>query len=29
MKFTVPTLRTAWSGQLRLAKLPFYKLTFW
>ena len=29
MKITVPTLREAWSGQLRLAKLPFYKLTFW
>ena len=29
MKFTVPMLREAWSGQLRLAKLPFYKLTFW
>ncbi|MEE8375592.1 MAG: DoxX family protein [Acidimicrobiia bacterium] len=29
MKFTVPMLRTAWSGQLRLARLPFYKLTFW
>ncbi len=22
-------LRAAWSGQLRLARLPFYKLTFW
>ena len=29
MKFTVPMLREAWSGQLRLARLPFYKLTFW
>ncbi len=29
MKFTVPTLRAAWSGQLRLARLPFYNLTFW
>lgn len=29
MKITVPMLRTAWSGQLRLARLPFYKLTFW
>jgi uncharacterized membrane protein YphA (DoxX/SURF4 family) len=29
MKFTVPMLRAAWSGQLRLARLPFYKLTFW
>ncbi len=29
MKFTVPVLRTAWSGQLRLARLPFYRLTFW
>ena len=29
MKITVPMLREAWSGQLRLAKLPFYKLTFW
>lgn len=29
MKFTVPMLRVAWSGQLRLAGLPFYKLTFW
>jgi len=28
MKITVPMLRTAWSGQLRLARLPFYKLTF-
>jgi len=22
-------LRAAWSGQLRLARVPFYKLTFW
>ena len=29
MKFTVPVLRTAWSRQLRLARLPFYRLTFW
>lgn len=29
MKFTVPVLRAAWAGQLRLARLPFYKLTFW
>jgi len=29
MKFTVPMLREAWSGQLRLANLPFYKPTFW
>lgn len=29
MKFTVPMLRIAWSGQLRLARLPFYKPTFW
>jgi uncharacterized membrane protein YphA (DoxX/SURF4 family) len=29
MKFFVPKLRAAWSGQLRLAKLPFYQLTFW
>ena len=29
MKFTVPILRAAWSGQLRLARVPFYKLTFW
>ncbi len=29
MKFTVPKLRAAWSGQLRLARLPFYSLTFW
>lgn len=29
MKFAVPRLREAWSGQLRLARLPFYKLTFW
>ncbi len=29
MKITVPRLRAAWSGQLRLARLPFYKLTFW
>ena len=29
MKMTVPMLREAWSGQLRLAKLPFDKLTFW
>ncbi len=29
MKFTVPMLRAAWSGQLRLARLPFYNLTFW
>ncbi len=29
MKITVPMLREAWSGQLRLAKLPFYKPTFW
>ena len=29
MKFLVPTLRVAWSGQIRLAKLPFYTLTFW
>ncbi len=29
MKFTVPRLREAWSGQLRLARLPFYNLTFW
>ncbi len=29
MKFTVPMLREAWSGQLRLARLPFYQLTFW
>jgi uncharacterized membrane protein YphA (DoxX/SURF4 family) len=28
MKITVPRLRAAWSGQLRLARLPFYKLTF-
>ena len=29
MKFVVHKLRAAWSGQLRLAGLPFYKLTFW
>jgi uncharacterized membrane protein YphA (DoxX/SURF4 family) len=29
MKFAVPRLREAWSGQLRQAKLPFYTLTFW
>ncbi len=29
MKITVPMLRTAFSGQLRLARLPFSKLTFW
>jgi uncharacterized membrane protein YphA (DoxX/SURF4 family) len=29
LKFTVPRLRAAWSGQLRLARLPFYRLTFW
>ncbi len=29
MKFTVPVLRSAWSRQLKLARLPFYKLTFW
>ena len=29
MKFFVPKLRTAWSGQVRLAKLPFYRATFW
>jgi uncharacterized membrane protein YphA (DoxX/SURF4 family) len=29
MKFTVPRLRAAWSGQLRKAGLPFYSLTFW
>ncbi len=29
MKFTVPVLRSAWSRQLKLARLPFYELTFW
>ena len=29
MKFTVPMLRAAWAGQLRLARLPFFKPTFW
>ena len=29
MKFTVPMLRAAWSGQLRLARVPFYTFTFW
>ena len=29
MKFLVPKLRAAWSEQLRLANLPFYKATFW
>jgi uncharacterized membrane protein YphA (DoxX/SURF4 family) len=29
LKFTVPRLRAAWSGQVRLARLPFYRLTFW
>jgi uncharacterized membrane protein YphA (DoxX/SURF4 family) len=29
MKFAVPRLRSAWSGQLRQARLPFYELTFW
>ena len=29
MKFTVPRLRSAWSGQLRQARLPLYELTFW
>ncbi len=29
MKFTVPMLRDAWSGQLRLGRLPFYQATFW
>lgn len=29
MKMFVPRLRAAWSGQLRLAKLPFYEPTFW
>lgn len=28
MKIAEPSLRDAWSGQLRLAKLPFYELTF-
>jgi len=28
-KLTVPMLRAAFSGQLRLARLPFYRLTFW
>jgi uncharacterized membrane protein YphA (DoxX/SURF4 family) len=28
LKLTVPTLRGAWSGQLRLARLPFYQPTF-
>ena len=29
MKFFVPRLRAAWSGQVRLSKLPFYTPTFW
>ena len=29
MKLFVPRLRDAWSGQLRLADLPFYTFTFW
>lgn len=28
MKLAVPRLREAWSGQLRLARLPFYGPTF-
>lgn len=28
MKLTVPRLREAWSGQLRLARLPLYGPTF-
>ena len=29
MKFLVPTLREAWSGQLLQANLPFYEVNFW
>jgi uncharacterized membrane protein YphA (DoxX/SURF4 family) len=29
MKYAVPRLRAAWSGQLRQARLPFYAPTFW
>lgn len=29
MKFVFPRLRSAWSAQLRQARLPFYTLTFW
>ncbi len=29
MKFVSPTLRTAWSGQLIAANIPFYTLNFW
>jgi len=29
MKFLVPTLREAWSGQLLQANLPLYEVNFW
>lgn len=29
MKFVSPMLRTAWSGQLIAANIPFYTLSFW
>ena len=29
MKFSVPMLREAWSGQLIQADTPFYTLNFW
>ncbi len=29
MKFLVPSLRQAWSGQLTQAEIPFYELNFW
>ena len=29
MKFLVPSLRQAWSGQLIQAEIPFYELNFW
>ena len=29
MKFVSPMLRTAWSGQLIVANIPFYTFSFW
>jgi len=29
MKFVSPMLRTAWSGQLIAANIPFYTLNYW
>ncbi len=29
MKFLVPSLRQAWSGQLIQAEIPFYAFNFW